>query len=260
MPRYYTNHINSIAAETLREEKLVKKLLFVLPCLASPHFYHFYPSLQSNKTSTVPTSFSLLQGNFVLPSLFSFLHIVFIYFFLHVFYSSSLFYISPFSYSPVSSLSPSQTHTHADCKPLNSKLCWASSAKAVTSLPIKAGHCCPSHVLHSCTGCTGIFTESNVSGGYWWDFLSDLWSCACREKETIPNTTVVQGSDAGMRGYSVCNWKLCTSMGKKRQKNNQKLFSLWQFNTQNNFTSFPEYSSPESQSAVVFIWGLQFLE
>lgn len=112
MPQYYTNHINSIAAETLREEKLVKKLLFVLPCLASPHFYHFYPSLQSNKTSTVPTSFSLLQGNFVLPSLFSFLHIVFIYFFLHVFYSSSLFYISPFSYSPVSSLSPSQTHTH----------------------------------------------------------------------------------------------------------------------------------------------------
>lgn len=110
--QHYTNYINSIAAKTLREEKLVKKLLFILPCLASPPFYQFYPLLQSNKTSTVPTSFSLFQGNFVLPSLFSFLLIVFIFFFLHVFYSSSLFYISLFSYSPVSSLSPPQTHTH----------------------------------------------------------------------------------------------------------------------------------------------------
>lgn len=50
--------------------------------------------------------------------------------------------------------------------------------------------------------CTaGILAKSNVSDGYWWDFLSDLWSCACREKETIPNTAVVQGPDAGMRGY-----------------------------------------------------------
>lgn len=112
IPQQYTNHINSIAAKTLKEEKLVKKLLFVLPCLASPPFYHFYPLLQSNKTSTVPTSFFLLQGNFVLPSLFSFLLIVFIYFFLHVFYSSSLFYTSLFSYSLVSSLSPPRTHAH----------------------------------------------------------------------------------------------------------------------------------------------------
>lgn len=46
--QHYKNHINSTAAKTLREEKLVKKLLFVLPCLASPPFYHFYPWLQSN--------------------------------------------------------------------------------------------------------------------------------------------------------------------------------------------------------------------
>lgn len=36
------------------------------------------------------------------------------------------------------------------------------------------------------------------------------------------------------------------------KKNPKKLFSSWQFNTQNNFTSFPEYSSLESQSTVVF--------
>lgn len=95
------------------ERKILwKKLLFVLPCLASLPFHHFYPSLQSNKTSIVRTSFFLLQGTFVLPSLFSFLLIVFIYFFLHVFHSSSLFYISFFSYSLVSSLSPPRTHTH----------------------------------------------------------------------------------------------------------------------------------------------------
>lgn len=49
MPQHYANHTKNIAAKTVREEKLVKKLLFVLPCLASPPFYHFYPWLQSNK-------------------------------------------------------------------------------------------------------------------------------------------------------------------------------------------------------------------
>lgn len=141
----------------------MKKLLFVLPCLASPPFYHFYPWLQSNKTSTVPASFSLLQGNFVLPSLFSFLLIVLNYFFLHVFHSSSLFYISLFSYSPVSSLSPPQTHTHThtDCKPLNSSCAEAALPKLPSPCLPKLGTTAPA----SSTGCTAIFAKSNVNDG-----------------------------------------------------------------------------------------------
>lgn len=120
--------------------------MFVLPCLASSPFYHFYPLLQSNKTSTVPTSFFLLQGNFVLPSLFSFLLIVFIYFFLHVFYSSSLFSISLFSYSLVSSLSPPRTHAHR----LQTS-CAGIPALAKLPFPYltKLGTTTPSQVLHS---------------------------------------------------------------------------------------------------------------
>lgn len=119
----------------------------------------------------------------------------------YMYFTQVLCFTFPLLAIPQCPLFPLLRHTHTDCKPLNSKLCWASPAKAAIPLPVKAGHHCPSHVLHSCTGCTGIFAKSNVSDGYWWDFLSDLWSCACREKETIPNTAVVQGPDAGMRGY-----------------------------------------------------------
>lgn len=95
----------------------------------------------------------------------------------------------------MSSLSPPRTHT--DCKPLNSSCAEAALPKLGTTVP---GRYCRA----SCTGCTGTFTRSNVNDGYWWDFLSVLWSCACREKETIPTQQLFKSQMLGWEG-TVCS-------------------------------------------------------
>lgn len=138
MPWCYTSHTNNIAAKTLREEKLVKKLLFVLPPLflssTFPPQYRVInpaPCLLHSPSCKVIFSYLLYLASSLFSSPTSFLY---------VFYLSSLFYISLFSYSPMSP--PPRTHTH--CKPLNSSCAEPALPKLPSSCPLV-----PSLVLHS---------------------------------------------------------------------------------------------------------------
>lgn len=146
----------------------------------------------------------------------------------YMYFTQVLCFTFPFLAIPWCPLFPLLRHTHTQtanhliptvlrqpcpsCHPLLTKLGTTTPARYCTA---------------SCTGCTGISAKSNVNDGNWWDFLSDLWSCACTEKDTIPNTAVVQEADARIRGYSLCSWKLCTSMwGKKRKKTTKIIFFM----------------------------------
>lgn len=138
----------------------------------------------------------------------------------YMYFTQVLCFPFPFLAIPWCPLFPLLGHTHTDCKPavLEFQPCQSCHSPTWQSwAPLPQARYCTA----SC-GCTGIFAKSNLNDDYWWDFLSDLWSCACREKETIPNTAVAQEADAAMRGYSLCNWKLCTSMGGVKKKKAKK--------------------------------------
>lgn len=154
-----------------------------------------------------------------------------------MYFTKVLCFPFPFLAIPWCPLFPLLRHTNADCKPLNSSRAEAAPPKLGTTAPAR-------YCTASCTGCTGIFPKSNVNDGSWWDFLSDLRSCACRERETIPNTAVVQESDAGMSGHGLCNWKLCPSMGGGKDKKNLKIIFFMTVQYSKQFYKLPRILLP----------------
>lgn len=168
----------------------------------------------------MPTSFSLLQGHFLLPYLASSL-LSSPTSFLYVFYLSSLFYISLFSYSPMSSPPPPWTHTH--CKPLSSSCAEPALPKLPSSCP---AWCCTA----LCWEQWDLGKNINVTDGYWWDLLSDLCSCACREKETMCKSSLFQMQQlfesrlVGWEGTVCATWNYVLPQKKKKQKPTQTIF------------------------------------
>lgn len=109
------------AAKTLRNRNATEKtsgFVFVFVLITSLLSSSTPPPIQTNKGNNLPSSFSLLWGHSLLLSLFSFLLIVFIYFF-STCYTSVLCFTFPFLAIPLCSLFPLLSlDTHPDYKPL----------------------------------------------------------------------------------------------------------------------------------------------